>query len=380
MLAAAGILPVPTSWKEAITPKKLFAAAAGSLFSKSAQVNTGAPHFRKEKMLKNKYKPVLIGILVLAVVTPLVLFQYYQSQLAPLSKDETPIRVVINPGQPLKQIAAKLQEEKLIRNAIAFRILVTQMGITTKIQAGDYRLKPNLSSQEIAQTLTHGALDIWITFTEGKRIEEQAQIVEEKLNDSTNDNYQFNKEEYIKIAKEGFMFPDTYLISKDATAQDVAEKLRGTFDEKVGKALLAKGAKNNLIENQVVILASLIERESRTIEEKAIISGILHNRLKLGMALQVDATVQYGKGYDIAKKSWWPPVFTNDYKSVKSSYNTYLINGLPPAPISNPGLESIRAAAEPADTDYLYYLHDAEGKIHYAKTAEEHSQNIQKYL
>lgn len=331
-------------------------------------------------MLRGRFKFVLIGFLALVILTPLVLYQFYLSQLTPVSNEETPIRFVINPGQPLKHIAANLEEQKLIKSALAFRILVTQMGITTKIQAGDYRLKPNQTSQDIAKTLTHGALDIWITFPEGLRVEEQAQILEEKLNDSTNENYQFNKEEYIKIAQEGYMFPDTYLIPKDATANQVAEKLRGTFDDKVTKALLGKGNKFKLTENQVVILASLIERESRTIEEKAIISGILHNRLKIGMALQVDATVQYGKGYDVAKKSWWPPVFLEEYKTVKSKYNTYLINGLPPAPIANPGLESIRAAAEPAQTDYLYYLHDAKGKIHYATTAEDHSQNIKDYL
>ncbi len=331
-------------------------------------------------MLKGKFKIVLIGLLILTVLTPLVIYLYFQSQLKPVSTQDTPIRFVINPGQPLKHIAANLEEQKLIRSALAFRILVTQMSITTKIQAGDYRLKPNQTSQDIAKTLTHGALDIWITFPEGKRIEEQAQILEEKLNDSTNDNYRFNKEEYIAEAVEGYMFPDTYLIPKDASASAVAEKLRSTFDAKVGKALLSKGLKNRLTENQVVILASLIEREAKTIEEKAIIAGILHNRLRIGMALQVDATVQYGKGYDVAKKSWWPPVFLEEYKTVQSKYNTYLISGLPPAPIANPGLESIRAAAEPAETDYLYYLHDSEGKIHYAKTVEEHGQNIRDYL
>lgn len=331
-------------------------------------------------MNKTNLKFALLGLILFLIVTPLILYKFYNSQLASVSKDSTPQRFVVIPGQPLKQIAANLEKQKLIRNAFAFRILVTQLGITTKIQAGDYRIAPSLSSTEIAKMLTHGAIDIWITFPEGLRVEEQAKIIEEKLSESTNDKYQFDKNDYIKISEEGYMFPDTYLIAKDATASAVAQKLRSTFDSKVDKKLLAKGLKNNLTENQIVILASLIEREAKTLEEKAVISGILINRLKIGLPLQVDATVQYGKGYDITKKTWWPPVFTEDYRSVKSPFNTYLTSGLPPAPIANPGLESIRAAAEPAQTEYLYYLHDSEGKIHYAQTAEEHSENIQKYL
>lgn len=330
--------------------------------------------------MTNKLRIALAGFLIFLIAAPIVLYQYYHSQLTPVSQETAPQRFIVIPGQPLKQIAANLKKQNLIKNELAFRILVTQLGITTKIQAGDYRIASSLSSTDIAKTLTHGAIDIWVTFPEGLRIEEQGQILEEKLNDSTNENYQFNKEEYLKLAKEGYMFPDTYLIPKDATAAGAAEKLRTTFDAKVGKPLLAKGLKLNLTENQVIILASLIEREAKTLEEKAVISGILHNRLRIGMALQVDATVQYGKGYDIAKKTWWPPVFLEDYKAVKSPYNTYLTNGLPPAPIANPGLESMRAAAEPVQTDYLYYLHDHEGKIHYAKTAEEHSANIREYL
>ncbi|MBI2326789.1 endolytic transglycosylase MltG [Candidatus Curtissbacteria bacterium] len=96
--------------------------------------------------------------------------------------------------------------------------------------------------------------------------------------------------------------------------------------------------------------------------------------------IRVDATVQYAKGYDSAKNSWWPQVTQEDYRTVKSPYNTYLHPGLPPGPIASPGLESIRAAAAPSKTDFLYYLHDLDGKIHYAKTIEEHQQNVREFL
>ena len=176
------------------------------------------------------------------------------------------------------------------------------------------------------------------------------------------------------------MFPDTYLIPKDTSAKDLVDRLKNTFNQKVDKSIFEKAAKNHLTEEETIILASLIEREAKTNQERPVIAGILINRLNAGIALQVDATVQYAKGYDASSNSWWPQVSLDDYKSVKSLYNTYLHLGLPPKPIANPGLESIRAAASPAQTDYLYYLHDSDGKIHYAETIEEHTKNIREYL
>lgn len=329
---------------------------------------------------QNSKLRLIIIVLVLIIAAPFILIAYFNSLLSPVSKSEQLKRFVVKPGQPFIQIAGNLQSEGLIKNALAFRLLVAQMGITNRIQAGDYRLSPKQSAREIAEQLTRGALDLWITFPEGQRIEQQAQTIDEKLNDSANEKLQFDKQIYIKLAKEGYMFPDTYLVSREASAEAMVEKLETTFDDKVPKSLLSKSLKNNLTSNQIIILASLIEREAKTNEERPIIAGILLNRIKEGMPLQVDATVQYAKGYDAGNKNWWPQVTQEDLTSIKSLYNTYLHQGLPPAPICNPGLESIRAAAEPATTDYLYYIHDTNGKIHYAKTGEEHNANIQKYL
>ena len=319
-------------------------------------------------------------IFILLIITPVVLNQYYNHLLKPAANDETPQIFVVKPGQPVVQIAQNLGKEGLIKNALAFRFLVAQIGITKNIQAGDFRLSPQMSSREIATLLTHGAIDVWITFPEGTRVEEMAKIIEAKLKTPENDKYSFDKKEFIKGAKEGYLFPDTYLIAKDATAQTIVDRLLTTFGEKVDPKILEKGARNNLTSQEVVILASLIEREAKTNEERPIIAGILLNRASEGIALEVDATVRYAKGYDSAKNTWWAPITTQDYQSVKSQFNTYLHPGFPPSPIANPGLESIRAAAEPADTDYFYYLHDSKGKIHYAKTIEEHNRNIRDFL
>jgi len=323
---------------------------------------------------------LLIILIIIVIGAPLILNTYYNSLLTPVTTEKSFKRFVITPGQPFSQIAKNLEKEKLIKSALAFRLLAAQLGIINKIQAGDFSLPTNLSSKELAKLLTHGALDIWITFPEGQRIEQQARTIDEKLNTSDNNEFQFDKNEYIALAEEGYMFPDTYLISKEASAGAVVEKLRNTFSAKVPQSLLLGGIKNNLTQNEVIILASIIERESRSNEERPVIAGILLNRLKEGMPLQVDATVQYAKGYNAANTTWWPQVTPEDYQSVDSPYNTYLHTGLPPGPISNPGLESIRAAAEPASTPYLYYLHDTNGKVHYATTGAQHNANIQKYL
>ena len=312
-------------------------------------------------------------------MAPLALNKYYNFLLEPNSSDAGDIIFIINPGQSVSQIAQNLEKSGLIKNAFAFKLLISQMGIGKNIQAGDFRISANLSSRDIAEELTHGAIDIWITLPEGIRIEEQAQKLQEKLQFSQNDIFQFDKNEFIKLAKEGYMFPDTYLIPKDATAEFVFNKLMDTFEQKVDINMLKKGSENNLTEHEIIILASIIEREGKSDQDRPIIAGVLMNRIKAGLPLQVDATVQYAKGYDASNNSWWPQISQIDYQAVKSNYNTYLYLGLPPGPISNPGLESIRAAVQPENTDYFYYLHDLDEKVHFAKTIEEHNQNIQKY-
>ncbi len=320
------------------------------------------------------------AIFIILIVTPVFLNQYYNYLLSPVSPNSTDVQkiFVVTPGQPLGTIAANLKKQNLIKNPLAFRLYVAQIGIEKSIQAGDFKISPSESSKQIAQDLTHGAIDIWVTLPEGLRLEEQAAKIEEKLKFGQNANYMFDKKEYIKTASEGYMFPDTYLIPKDATAKFVADQLKNTFDEKVGDML--KNSKSKMSVDDIVILASLLEKEAKTSQEKPTIAGIITNRLNIGMALQVDAAVAYAKGYDTAQNTWWPQITTDDYKSVKSPYNTYLSPGLPPGPINSPGIDSIKAALSPEDTDYMYYLHDAKGQIHYAKTAQEHNQNIKNFL
>lgn len=277
---------------------------------------------------------------------------------------------VIEKGEGLSSIAENLGKEDLIRSSLAFRLLVAKEGLSRKIQAGDFRLNARMSSLEIAEGLTHGTLDRWVTFPEGWRREE----IGEKLSQS--DLPEFNLSEFLEGTRnlEGKLFPDTYLFPKEVTAQGAIEMMTKNFEKKTPQP-----------SRETLILASIIEREAKYKEDRPIIAGILLKRLEADWPLQTDATIQYAIGTrrcqgQTQECEWWPKVLTREDLAIKSPYNTYLNLGLPPAPISNPGLSVIEAVLNPTQSDYWYYLSDSEGRMHYGKTEEEHFENIEKYL
>lgn len=308
---------------------------------------------------------LLLGVLILGSLL------WWTNGLSPAnSNDKKSSIFVVEKGSGLKEISAKLETAGLIKNRIIFFIYTRINKFEDKIQAGDFRLSPSMSASEIAQNLTHGTLDVWITIPEGKRATEIAETLKEKVS-SYNSSW-INT----LVQNEGYLFPDTYLIPKDADIEMIVKQMRGTFDQKFTEI---NGNNSKFTKAKIVILASMIEREAITDEEKPIIAGIFINRLNSGMALQVDATIQYAKGQNSLNKKWWEPITIDEYRSVVSDYNTYLHAGLPPGPISNPGIEALRAAAFPADTAYLYYIHDKNGKIRYAKTLSEHNANVERF-
>lgn len=305
-------------------------------------------------------------IVVISLLTIIVFggILWWKDGISPVNSTNKESQMfVIEKGSGLKEIANKLETAGLIKNRIIFFLYARLGKFEEKIQAGDFRLSPSMNIEEIAQNLTHGTLDVWITVPEGKRALEIAETLKKEI-----PAYDSSWTEILAL-NEGYLFPDTYLIPKDADIQMIVNQMRDNFDRKYSEINVGN---SKLTKPQIVILASLIEREAITNAEKPIIAGILINRLNAGMALQVDATIQYAKGR-------WEPVALEEYKSVKSDYNTYLFTGLPPGPISNPGLEALRGAANPADTNFLYYLHDKNRQIRYAKTLSEHNANIENY-
>jgi UPF0755 protein len=299
---------------------------------------------------------------------------YFRSGSLPFNiKDKTSKIFIVPRGEPLEGIINSLYKEDLIRNKLVFYMIVKQKGIDRAIQAGDFRLSPSMNAYQIADSLTHGTLDVWVTLIEGTRREEMAQVIGHEL--------YIPEVEFISLAEEGYLFPDTYLIPKDATAGSVLTILKNNYNQKFTSELKAEAARRDLSEKEMIILASIVEKEAKTPEDKQIVAGIILKRLEEGWPLQVDATIQYALGYQTDEKTWWKKYLSFDDLKINSPYNSYTNKGLPPTPISNPGIVSIAAVAKAdSSTPYWYYISDKKGVMHYARTQEEHDANIRKYL
>lgn len=284
-------------------------------------------------------------------------------------KDKSEKIFVIEKGKTVREISNSLKKEELIKDPVVFFLLVKKLGLAEKIQAGDFRLSPSQTAKQIAENLTHGTLDIWITIPEGKRADEIADILEKNIS-SYKPDWRAKLNE-----NEGYLFPDTYLISKDAGIQNIISKLRNTFEGKYTSI----SNPDKLSKEEIIIIASLIEREAKFAEDRPLVASVILNRLDIGMPLQIDATVQYILGYQKNERRWWKKNLTRKDLDIDSRYNTYKYPGLPPGPISNPGIETIKAVINPAKTDYLYYISDSSGQNHYAKTLDVHNANIRKY-
>jgi len=316
-------------------------------------------------------KKLLLLILVVALVGALGGVWFYENS-QPQAKGQNFRNFLIVKGASAGQVGTNLEKQGFIRSALAFKLYVQMAGFSQKILAGEYSLSPGFSLFQITDQLLRGPQEIWVTIPEGLRREEIARKFAATLGKD-----EVFIQEFLAASrdKEGFLFPETYLFPKEATAEKIVAKMLSTFDLKAGAA----------VTREEVILASLVERETKTAEERPIVAGILLKRIKIGMPLQVDATLQYAvansklKTQNLKLENWWEPILAVE-RQIKSPYNTYLNKGLPPGPICNPGLSSIKAAENPTAADYLYYLHDSQGVIHYAKTLEEHDRNVAKYI
>jgi len=308
-----------------------------------------------------------IGI-VLSIAIGSAYFWWHLNNQPEDPKNQQIISFTISKGENIRDIASKLREKNLIRDPIVFFLLVKQHMLEGKIQAGNFQITSSQTPLSIAQTLTHGFADIKVTIPEGYRAEEIASVLHNSV-----PSYD---ESWLPILKlqEGRLFPDTYLVPHDASIEFIMQMFKSDFDAHF--SLLTKTS--TLSNNDIIILASLVEREAKFEEDRPLIASVITNRLSLGMPLQIDATVQYAIG---SSKQWWPTLMDSGSNVLPNSlYNTYTHQGLPPGPISNPGAAALQAAAVPAKTNYLYYVADKKGHSHFATTLEEHTRNIAKYL
>lgn len=317
-------------------------------------------------MARNK-KIVILGGIVLIIVIAVLMFQRQFSAPQKTSEEE---RITVNLTTTEAELIPKLKEQGYIKSEWAFNFVLKRKGWQGKIEPGGYIASKGMNAWQLADTLVNHPYQKWAVIPEGLRKEEIADIMQKKLGWTEN-----AKEKFIAEGREGYLFPDTYLLNLDYTGEDAAKRMENQFNEKT--ADLFKEAKENSIRNDtLIVLASLVQREAANGQEMPLIAGVIWNRWLKDMKFEIDATVQYALG---EPGNWWPKIKPEDYKT-DSPYNTYLHKGRPPAPICNPGLAAISAVIHSEETEYLYYLHDSQGQIHPAKTYEEHKKNIEKYL
>ena len=312
-------------------------------------------------------------LLVLVVLACLFGFLWWNNGTLPVNINDKKEKIfVINKGESIREIGNSLKQEGFIRDPVVFFLYLKFISRDKAIQAGDYRIAPSQTLASIVDTLRHGTLDRWVTIREGLRAEEIAQIFKD------NEFIKYD-ESWVPIfaSNEGKLFPDTYLIPKDADVDFIISILKNNFTTKIKNLGLSENDPNF---NEVLTVASIIEREAAGTKDMGLVASVIYNRLKIGMALQVDATVQYALGYSTSQKTWWRKSLSNAELAMASPYNTYKNPGLPPRPICSPGESAIAAALNPAKSNYIYYVADSKGVSHFAATLEEHNNNIEKYL
>lgn len=322
-------------------------------------------NFELEKKTSKIKKYIFIFVFLVILSFSFFLFK------APKNFPEGEI-ITIEPGYSLNEISKIFEEKEIVKSASIFESLIVLMEGDKTISSGDYVFNSPLNVFDVAKRVANsdfGVGKIEVTLPEGLNIKEMSNVLFEKLPN-------FNSEEFMFLTKdlEGYLFPDTYFFFASDDAKDVVKILKNTFDKKIRNVFEDEVKKSGKDFKEILIMASIIEDEAYDgMEEKQTISGILWKRIDEGMRLQVDATLRYVNGKASSE-------LTLDDLAEDHEYNTYTRYGLPPTPISNPGVDSFKAALSPIDSPYFFYLHDEDGKIYYAKTFEEHRKNIANYL
>ena len=320
---------------------------------------------------KNSGLKFLIWLIFLFFISFFVFKIYLGLLISPKDPNGKIKAFIVQKGDTLRDVSEHLEEKGFIKSSFGMRLYLKFSRKDFRVESGDFKLSAAMGISEIVDTLSRGAVDKWTTIVEGLRVEEIA----EKLNQ----DLKIEKGEFIKKGKiyEGYLFPDTYLFNKDATVDTIISTLKNTFTQKYTEEIQSKIKLKGLTPEQGVILASIVEREARSDEVRTKVASILLKRLKIGMALQVDATVQYALGYQPQEKSWWKRHLSKEDLTLNSPFNTYLNPGLPPDPICNPSISSLKAVSSvDTSTPYLYYYHDSKGNSYYSKTLDEHNENV----
>lgn len=303
----------------------------------------------------------------------------------------------VRPGSSAVRIGEELQERGLIRSALAFRMAVDRLGVGSQLAAGDYELSKAMSTEEVVYVIARGQVKrgIIATIPEGWRAEQVAdrldglgftgrdEFLQAVANPRTVPGVELLGEP-VPPSLEGYLFPDTYEVKERVTGVQAAELMVRMFAQRALEPLRRASAESRLTPHELVVLASIVEREAQMPAERTTIASVYLNRLGTDMPLQADPTVQYAvANKDLraaASYGYWKRDLTIPDLESDSPYNTYIRKGLPPTPICNPGLASIQAAIAPARTDYFYFVARGDGSHLFARTLDEHNANVAKAI
>ena len=342
-----------------------------------------------DKPTKNRWVVLFFGAALAVIIAGIAVAAYgYYEIFVPVDKrNAAPVEFTVEKGIGVKEISWQLEKANLIRSARWFEAYIWYKKLSASMQAGKYALGQNFNAPQIAETIIGGKVilnETKITFPEGFTYQQiKTRLAEQGLpsggalgSETVSDyevQYKFLSDAPAGVSLEGFLFPDTYIFDRDDKPSMIIKKFLDNFDKKLTPDLREQIAKQSKKIYDIIILASIIQQEATGKDDMPLIAGVFSNRLRIGMALESDATINYITG----KKDRQP--LYGDLK-VKSLYNTYLNRGLPPSPIDNPGIEAIKAAISPAATDYLFFLHPLDGPTIFSKTLDEHNRNKIKYL
>ncbi len=295
---------------------------------------------------------------------------YFKNEIGKATGSGKIVQVEIEKGESVSSISKKLESKGLVNSSVIFYLY--ERIKDKKIVAGKYLIPDNLTLVEIANVLEKGERQVRrITIPEGWRMEQMATYLEANTGILALDFLQEAQ------GKEGKLFPDTYELMDQPTAKEVIKKMDDNYLFRISELLPT---------DDQLVLASIVEREAASDSERADIAGVFANRLKIGMKLEADPTVQYQKDSNnypqigLISYDFWQKLAIGDLRGVQGPYNTYLHSGLPPSPICNPGLASIEAAVNPAQHDYYYFLHGSDGNIYFSKNEAEHNRKKAEYL